>query len=61
MKLAEFFIPSIKLIFTKLLKVSESSTKIKVRSHLALFLFLLTPGVICKQQLLYGNETVQYL
>ena len=39
MKLAEFFISSTKRIFTKLLKVSESSIKIKVGSHLPFFLF----------------------
>ena len=56
MKLAVLFISSTNRIFTKLLKVSESSIKIKVRSHLTLFLFL-----FAKQRLLYGNETVQYL
>ena len=56
MKLAVLFISSTNRIFTKLLKVSESSIKIKVRSHLTLFLFL-----FAKQRLLYGNDTVQYL
>ena len=52
MKLATFFISSTRRIFTKLLSISESSIKIKVSSNWALFLFLLTSAVICKQRLL---------
>ena len=51
MKLATFFISSTKRIFTKLLSVSESSVKVKVGSHWAHFLILLTSAVICKQQI----------
>ena len=58
MKLATFFISSTKRIFTKLLSVSERSIKIKVRSHWALFLILLTLAVICRQRLLHGSEIV---
>ena len=61
MKLATFFISSTRRIFTKLLSVSESSTKIKVRSHRTLFVILLTSVVICKQIHLHGNEIVEYL
>ena len=57
---ATFLISSTKRIFTKLLSFSESSIKIKVRSHWAHFLILLTSAVICKQ-CLCGNEIVQYL
>ena len=41
MKLAMFFTSSARRIFIKLLSVSESSEKLKVRSHYALFLILL--------------------
>ena len=61
MKLETFFISSTRLIFTKLLAVSESSIKIKVRFHLTLFEILFSLAVIYKQKLLHGNETVQYL
>ena len=49
MKLTMFFISSTKRIFTKLLSFSESSIKIKARSHWALFLILL-------QQLFANND-----
>ena len=58
MKLAVFLISSTKRIFTKLLSVSKSSIRIKVRSHWELILF--TSAVICKQRFLYGNEIAQY-
>ena len=61
MKLASLFIWSTRRILTKLLAVSESSIKIKVRLHLILFRILLTSAGICKQRLLHGNEIVQYL
>ena len=61
MKLATFFISSTKLTFTKHLSVSERLTKIKARSHWALFLILLTLAVSCKQRLLHGNEILQFL
>ena len=61
MKLATFFISSSRRIFTKLLAVSESSIKIKVKFHLTLFEILLSTAVIYKQKLLHGNEIVQYL
>ena len=61
MKLATSFISSTRRIFTKLLSVSESLIKIKVRLHQPLFLILLTSAVICKQRLLYGNEILRYL
>ena len=56
-----FFILRTRHIFRKLLSVSESSIKIKVRLHWALFLIFLTSAVICKQRLLHRNELVQYL
>ena len=59
MKLAKFFISSTRHIFTKLLSVSESSTKGSVK--LGTFPNLLTLAVICKQRRLHGNEIVQYL
>ena len=52
MKLAMFFTSSARLIFIKLLSVSESSEKLKVRSHYALFLILLF------LRLLHTNEFV---
>ena len=61
MKLAILFISTTRCIFTKLLDVSESSIKIKVRSDQTLFVILLTLAVICKQRLLDRNEIVQYL
>ena len=48
---------STRRIFKRLLGVSESSIKIKVRLQWALFVTLL----ICKERLLHGNEIVQYL
>ena len=48
MKLETFFISSTRLIFTKLLAVSESSIKIKVRFHLTLFEILFSSAVIYK-------------
>ena len=56
MKLATFFMFSTRHTFTKLLAVSESSTKIKVRLNGTLFIILLNSAVICKQLFLYGNE-----
>ena len=61
MKLAMLFISTTRRIFTKLLDVSESSIKIKVRSDQTLFVILLTSAVICNQRLLDRNEIVQYL
>ena len=61
MKLAIFFISSSRRSFRKLLSVSECSIKIKIRSHRALFLILLTSAIFYKQRLLYGNGIVQYL
>ena len=61
MKLAILFISTTRRIFTKLLDVSESSIKIKVRSDQTLFVILLTLAVIYKQRLLDRNEIVQYL
>ena len=61
MKISTFFISSARGIFTKLLAVSESSMKIKVRFHWTRFMILLTSAVIWKQILLQGNEIVQYL
>ena len=58
MKLVMFLISSTKLIFTKMLSVSESSVEIKL-GHIGHFLILLTSAVIYKQQFLYGNEIVQ--
>ena len=55
------FISSTRRIFTKLLAVSESSIKMKVRSHWTLFVILLTSAVICKQKRLPGNEIAHYL
>ena len=52
MKLAMFFTSSARRIFIKLLSVSESSEKLKVRSHYALFLILLF------LRLLHTNEFV---
>ena len=51
MKLATIFISSTRCIVTKRSSVSESLIKIKVRSHGAHFLILLTSAVICKQRL----------
>ena len=56
MKLVTFFISSTKHIFTKLLSVSESL--IKIKTHWAHFLILLSLAVICKHRLSYGNEIV---
>ena len=56
-----FFISATRRNFRKLLSVSESSIKVKVRLHWTLLLTLLTSVVICKQRLLHGNEIVQYL
>ena len=46
-------------IFTKLLGISESSIKIKVRSHGTLFVILHTSAFIFKQRLLHRNKIVQ--
>ena len=51
MKLATIFISSTRCIVTKRSSVSESLIKIKVRSHGAHFLILLTSAVTCKQRL----------
>ena len=59
MRLAAFPISITRLISTKLLAVSETSIKIKVRSHggtLCNFAYLSTG--VCKQRLFNGNETV---
>lgn len=61
MKLAKFCISSTRRISTKLLAISESSTKINIRLHLTLTVILFTSAVICKQRLLLENETVPYL
>ena len=61
MKLVTLFISSTKFTFTKLLVEPESSTNIRVRTYLPFFVILPISAVICKQSLLYGNETVQYL
>ena len=61
MKRLTFFISSTICIFTKLLDVSESSIKIKVRSHGALSVIWFTSTVICKKTLLHRNEIVYYL
>ena len=61
MKLVTFFISSTRRIFTKVSSVSESSIKIKVRSHGTLFVILLISAVVCKQELSHGNQTVQCL
>ena len=61
MKLAKFCISSTRRISTKLLAISESSTKINIRLHLTLTVILFTSAVICKQRLLHGNEISQYL
>ena len=58
MKRATFLISSTKRIFTKLLGVSESSIKIKVRSHQTPFAVLLASAVIYKQRLLHGKDIV---
>ena len=49
-KLATFFISSTKRLFTKVLAVSKSSIKIKVRLHWTLIIILLTSAVICKER-----------
>ena len=61
MKLATFFISITRRIFTKLLAISESSIKIRVRLHWTFVVILLTSAVICEQRLLQGSEIVQYL
>ena len=61
MTLAMFLISGTRHIFKKLLGVSESSIKIKIKSHQTLYVILLTSAVIFKQKLLHGNEIVQYL
>ena len=48
MKLATFFISITRRIFTKLLAISESSVKIKVRLHWTFVVILLTSAVICE-------------
>ena len=58
-KLATFFILSIRRIFPKLLAISESSIKLKVRSHGTFFVILLTSGVICMQ--IFCIETRVYI
>ena len=58
MKLATIFISSTRGIFIKLLAVSESSIKIKVRSHWTLFAILLTSAIFkqrfCMETRLYN-------
>ena len=61
MKLVTFFIWSTRRIFTKLLAVSKSSIKIKVRLYGTLFVILITLATIFKQRLFQENEIVQYL
>ena len=61
MKLVTFFIWSTRRIFTKLLAVSKSSIKIKVRLYGTLFVILITLATIFKQRLFHENEIVQYL
>ena len=61
MKLATFFMSSTRRIFTKLLGVSKSSVKIKIRLRWTLIIILLTSAVICKERLLHRDEVVQYL
>ena len=61
MKLTTFFITRTRRILTKLLGVSESPIKIKIRSLGTLFVILLTSAVICKQSLLHENDIMQYL
>ena len=61
MKLATFFISSNRYISTKLLAVSESSIKIKNRIPWTLLVTILTSPVTCRQKLLHGNVTEQYL
>ena len=60
MKLATFFISSIRRIFMKPLAISETSVTIKVRSYRTLFVLLLTSAVIYKQRIFHENEIVQY-
>ena len=61
MKLAMSFILNTRRAFTKLLAISETSIKIRVRLIGTLFVIFLTSAVICKEGLLHGNEIVQYL
>ena len=61
MKLAAFFISSTVGIFTKLLGVSESSIKIKVRLRWTLFVILFISAVTCKHRRLHGSEIVEHL
>ena len=61
MKLATFFISSTVGIFTKLLGVSESSIKIKVRLRWTLFVILFISAVTCKHRRLHGSEIVEHL
>ena len=61
MNLATFFVSWSWRILKKLLAVSESSVKIKVRLPWTFFVIFLTSAVICKQRILHGNEIAQYL
>ena len=61
MKLATFFISSTRYISTKLLALFESSIKIKNRILWTLLVTILTSPVTCRQKLLHGNVTEQYL
>ena len=61
MNLATFFVSWSWRILKKLLAVSESSVKIKVRLPWTFFVIFLTSAVICKQRILHGKEIVQYL
>ena len=66
MKPATFFFLETTRIFTKLLPVSKSSVKLKVRPNWTLFVILLTSAVILLtspvvQGLLHGNKNVQFL
>ena len=55
----QHFLSPLEVFSKKLLRFSESSLKIKVRSYRTFFVILLTSEVIFKQRLLHGNEIVQ--
>ena len=60
LKLITFSISTTVDIYSKLLTLSKSSVKRKVKSASTFFVILLTSAVICKQRLLLGNEIVLY-
>ena len=59
-ELAMLLISESRRIFTKLLAVSESLIKTKVKLLWTFSVILLTSAVICKERPFHGNEIVQY-